>query len=41
VESVLELFLVNVESAGTENQRVKVSPGPASLGLVEEMCHHK
>ena len=35
----LELFVVNLESPGTEVPRGNVSTGPASLGLVEEMCH--
>lgn len=35
----LELFLVNLYSAGTEIPRGNVSTGPASLGLVKEMCH--
>jgi hypothetical protein len=37
----LELFVVNLESAGTEIPRGNVSTGPASLDLVEEMCHYK
>lgn len=37
----LELFVVNLESAGTENPRGNLSPGPSSLGLVEEICHYK
>lgn len=37
----LELFVVNLESAGAEIPTGKVSTGPASLGLVEEMCHYK
>jgi hypothetical protein len=37
----LELFVVNLESAGTEIPRGNVPTGPASLYLVEEMCHYK
>ena len=37
----LELFVVNLESVGTENTRGNVSLGPSSLGLVEEMFHYK
>jgi hypothetical protein len=37
----LELFVVNLESAGTEIPRGNVSTGPAFLGLVEEIRHYK